>query len=551
MMRRHLIYLLTWAALAATLVTACQLEPQPQGANSLDDMHKITLQAVFGDAPLAGTKVAIADTYGANFTWSAGDQIAVHSSDGNYYVIPLMDGAGEASATFEGELSGAQDYFAVYPASAIVADNYGNDILQVILPDSYTISGSMGAASPLPMIAVNNNSTLSFKHVGAIYRFTLDDVPSGTNQITVTFDKVVTGTFTVTNPNSNAPFIATDAGSTGRTVTFNLSSALAAETDGFVLNVPVPTGTYAGNIMVVATGGGKVQAKIPNPRTITRASGRQISKALVNPIPAGFGGPFTYNDKEYYISQGSMYKTASGYALYSDWTGGLDQYSVTAPDTQTWAGNSYFNWVHLAGLFDTSINTGANESIDNDKTPITGCKLPEKDFWVAAVPSSSTHPETNRAGSTVNGKADCLYAKVTVVKSGGWSDISGGQRQDGGYWLGLILFPDGENFTTSGFSFGDNNANITTRTSYTNTVTQAMPEAILTALLDVGCVFLPTSGSYAGSSWFNGGNIGRYWSASSYDGTYAYHLFLGSLSVNPATYRNKSSDYYLVRLIQE
>jgi len=531
------IRLLTILALAASLA-ACQQEPQPPGPNGSVDTHSVTLQAVFGDAPGAGTKVAIADTYGANFAWSARDQIAVHSSDGSYHVLTLLTGAGEASATFEGELNGTQNYYAVYPATAKVDANYGNSTLQVTLPDSYTISGSMGTSSPLPMIAVNEGNTLTFNHVGAIYRLSLDDVPAGTTQITVTFDKDVTGTFTVTNPNSNAPFIATDAGSTGRTVTFTLSSALTAETDGFVLNVPVPTGTYAGNIKVVATGGTMFQAKIPNPRTITRASGRQISKALVNPIPAGFGGPFTYGGKEYYISQGNMYKTASGYALYSDWTGGLDQFGNNErkpKSNQAATDNGYFTWIHLAGLFDSRTGGDApSESnindINNGKTPIADCYLPTQEQWEAFTTG------TSRPGSSVNGTAGCRYALIQLT------GYTNNQISDP---VGPLLLPDNATLTGMGRTFTWN----TNSTSGNTGVTVDQ----LDEYLSKGCVFLPAAGflNYTYNDWEFGGIYGQYWSASSYDIDHAYDLIFESSYLAPDNNNWESRYYFPVRLLRE
>ena len=522
------IRLLTILALAASL-TACQQEPQPQGPNGSGDTHKISLQAVFGDAPAVGTKVAIADTYGANFTWSAGDQIAVHSSDGSYHTLTLLTGAGEASATFEGELGGSQDYYAVYPATAKVDANYGNSTLQVTLPDSYTIDGSMGTTSQLPMIAVNTGNTLTFNHVGAIYRLTLDDVPAGTDKITVTFDKDVTGTFTVTDPGTAAPYIVTTAGSTGRTVTFNLSSPLTAETDGFVLNIPVPTGTYSGEIKVVTTGGSKLRAWFPNPRTITRASGRKLAGALI-PAPAGFGGPFTYEGEEYYISQGNMYKTATGYALYDDWTGGLDQYGGTLPGTQTWTGNSYFNWVHLAGLFDTSINTGANENIDNDQTPISGCKLPTRLQWDAFADFYSVI----RTGSTVNGTAECRFALIQLT---GYTNGSISNP------VGVLLIPDGLTMTGMSRTFTWN----VESTSGNTGVTVAQVQEYI----DRGCVFLPAAGyvNDDGTAFSNGGDRGYYWASTSWGNLYSWYISLHATYLGSG-YIDKGR-YHTVRLIRE
>jgi hypothetical protein len=302
-------------------------------------------------------------------------------------------------------------------------------------------------------------------------------------------------------------------------VTFTLSSALTAETDGFVLNVPVPTGTYSGNIKVAATGGGLARAQIFNSRAISRAMGQKLAETLVIPL---FGGPFTYEGEEYYISQGNMYKTATGYALYDDWTGGLNQYNVTAPGTQTWTGNSYFNWVHLAGLFDTSINTGANEPIDNDKTPIAGCYLPTNVQWTAFI------TETSRLGSSVNGTAGCRYAliQLTSYTNGSISNP-----------VGVLLIPDGLTLTgmTKTFTWNTNS------TSGNTGVTVAQLNEYLTK----GCVFLPASGYYDGT-WRQGGTEGYFWTASSTNGSTA-----PSRRSYTSSNLNKSQHYCPVRLIQE
>jgi len=521
------IRLLSILALAASL-TACQQEPQPPGPNGSVDTHIVTLRAVLDDPRSGETKVAIGGSNGTNFTWSAGDQIAVHSSDGSYHTFPLLTGAGTTSAMFEGELGGDQNYYAVYPASAKVDANYGNSTLQVTLPASYTIDGSMDTSSQMPMIAVNTGGTLSFKHVGAVYRLTLDDVPSGTNQITVTFDKDVTGTFTVMDPDTDAPYIVTTAGSAGRTVTFTLSPALTAETDGFVLNVPVPTGIYSGNIKVVATGGTKRRALIPNPRTITRASGKKLAETLI-PVPAGFGGPFTYEGEEYYISQGNMYKTATGYALYSDWTGGLSQYNGTAPGNQTWTWNSYFRWTHLVGLFDTRTgddtpSTSNNFNINNGKTPIAGCYLPTYDQWLYIVHGYY------RTGSTVNGTAGCRYALIQLSYTNG--SISNP--------TGVLVIPDGLTMTGMSRTFTWNVESTSGNTGVT--------VAQLNGYLTKGCVFLPAANHYNGG-WVEDA-YGHYWSATSYNNTGARSLFFHSTTIGDYNV-HKNVFYYPVRLIWE
>jgi len=440
----------------------------------------------------------------------------------------MMDGAGTANATFEGVLSGDQDFYAVYPASAKVDAHYGAGTLQVTLPPSYTISGSMGTSSPLPMIAANIGNTLSFKHVGAVYRLTLDNVPAGTNKIIVTFDKDVTGTFTVTDPNTLVPRITTTVGTTSRMVTFNLDAPLTADTDGFVLNVPVPTGTYAADITVQATGGTKLAARIHNPRTIDRATGKILSVALSAP----FGGPF----EGLYLSQGDLYLKTEGsdfasatFALYSDPFAGYDtnyNKDPIASESSNAANRSYFDWIELGSLFSWGPASSTSlRDIDNKKVPTgipVGYKIPTRDQWANII-------GTTRTGATVNGGVDKYHYSLVNV--------------DGRPVLVLILFPDGANITLSG--------TLPARDAVSSVIT--ISEADYQTLDAAGCVFLPAAG-YSRGSWGGGGSIGIYRTASILPGdktnSYVFRFNSSDVQISADIYSRKT-DYTPVRLLQE
>ena len=233
-----------------------------------------------------------------------------------------------------------------------------------------------------------------------------------------------------------------------------------------------------------------------------------------------------------------MYKTSTGYALYSDWAGGLDQWGdnnrLPMPD-QAATGNGYFDWLHLVGLFDTRTGADApsesnNYDINNGKTPISGCKLPTKDQWVAFSTG------TDRPGSSVNGTAGCRYA---LIKLTGYP-IAGSSNPEG-----VLLIPDGQTITgmprtfiwNSTFAYGalatSENANVTVEQ--------------IEKYIEKGCVFVPAPGSSGGSYWAHGGDL---WTASDAGGDAAVW---GVTTTAVSTYhRNKSTYYYLpVRLIQE
>ena len=244
----------------------------------------MVLRATMDPVRGGGTKADIADSDGA-FTWSDGDQIAVHSDEG-YVNFVLESGAGTGQGTFVQEFDGTRDFYAVYPASYADDSNYGSSTLSVVLPASYTIDNTREdwkayytTYSPLPMVAVNDaaQNTLSFKHVGGVFRITLDDIPAGTSSITVTFDKDVTGGFAVNVTDPAAPVIETTGATTLNTVTFYFKAALSEELDGLVLNVPVPTGNYTGKIKLAT---GNYGANIENTRTVSRTEGWKLSDAL-------------------------------------------------------------------------------------------------------------------------------------------------------------------------------------------------------------------------------------------------------------------------------
>ena len=182
------------------------------------------------------------DSYVGKFAWSEGDEIAIHLSDGTFYSteVNAETGAFACSTT----PSKKRDAYAVYPAAAADAANYGSPTLNVVLPAEYDISANLFSDySPVPMIAVNKQAEddLYFRHVGGLLRITCDRVPVGTQKIAVTASRNIAGTFSVTNPASDNPTIST--GGNAQTVTFRVAETyLSQRTDGIILNLPVPIG---------------------------------------------------------------------------------------------------------------------------------------------------------------------------------------------------------------------------------------------------------------------------------------------------------------------
>ena len=207
------------------------------------------------------TRVQFAATENtAPFEWSSGDQIAVHLSQSSpaksiYDVVTVTPGSSTNTATYLCSTTSKlqRDKYAIYPADIKDDSNYGNSTLKVMLPTSYNIVGKATTWSPVPMIAQNGPSVnpLVFRQLGGLLRIRCDNVPKNTKTITVTLDKGVTGSFTVSNPTTTAPSIS--AGTSSSTVTFTISdntTGITAAQNEIYLNIPLPKGTYTSAAVV-------------------------------------------------------------------------------------------------------------------------------------------------------------------------------------------------------------------------------------------------------------------------------------------------------------
>ena len=192
-------------------------------------------------ASIVETRVEVDDL--GKFSWTAGDQIAVHRSASGYETATLTEDGLFNVHLEEGE---DRDAFAIYPARLADEAHSGASDLAVILPSEYTIPvDGMGTYSPVPMVAKNDpeSEDLRFHHLGGLLRVSLDRVPYETQKICVNFGKRVTGSFTVANPSSAAPSISLDEGA-AEDIVFTLDNPVSSTASGFILNIPLPQGNY-------------------------------------------------------------------------------------------------------------------------------------------------------------------------------------------------------------------------------------------------------------------------------------------------------------------
>lgn len=286
-------------AFLAVAAVACEKFDISQNNEGLapEGMITETVTAINGDSSTSTRADIAAD---ASFSWSAGDRLAVHVSDGKYYTTEALTAGGSGAATFSVTYPDGQsrDAFAIYPASIVAADaaNYGQSgtALDVTLPGSYTLAQVSGTATPCPMIAANTGSGWTFKQLCGMLRLTVNGIPSAAKRLEIDFDgKKVCGDFSIApsvTPGSSVISIPDDPdyGHDIITITKNGSNTTLGATD-LVLNIPLPTGVY-NNITVVAydalTGGSPLKCQNASFNYMAkRAYGKKIDFSdLIDPV---------------------------------------------------------------------------------------------------------------------------------------------------------------------------------------------------------------------------------------------------------------------------
>ena len=253
-----------------------------------------TLIAAQMEGPL--TKASYDGTSG-KFAWSIGDHIALYN-DGAYTSARLAKIIGETGYFALPLSSTSRSHYALYPFETLDEGHFGDspEGLWINYPDSYFVENSetgwkdtLAVYTPAPMIAVNTEGEkLYFKHLGAVLRITLNNIPSGTRIINFQTGETITGKFRVTNPDSSAPVIslADDiANGHGKLVRVHFRQTVSGSV---TLNLPVPPGDYSYLRVTThtdynqdASGWGNADRN----RSLSRGEARKITLDLNNSTP--------------------------------------------------------------------------------------------------------------------------------------------------------------------------------------------------------------------------------------------------------------------------
>ncbi len=229
--------------LLAGLATSCS-----EDLNVGDNTHTETLSA-----SVTAEQTRAAFQKDGSFYWSDKDEIGVTTSNSDklFSSMTLKTGAGEASATFEGQISGNIGSYAIYPYSK--EHSLDGTKLTYSFPSSYDYSKvdqtyfpseKNGNSYNPAMWAYIQNNSVSFKHLGGVFMIRIAEMPCASGTLEFTSNQNLCGQYSVDLNAASEPQLVNTQGasSAGKTVTISFKNATVGNPGVFY--IPVPTGEY-------------------------------------------------------------------------------------------------------------------------------------------------------------------------------------------------------------------------------------------------------------------------------------------------------------------
>lgn len=547
-MKKHITYI----ALLSIMMTACNKnESTPVTEPDQDNTIKMvteTIQAANED----GTPTRASVDTDARFSWTEGDQIAVHVSDGKYYISETLapgeyNGCADFSVTYPENKS--RDAFAIYPAD-IVAEyttEYGQSgsELMVTLPDAYKINEVASNTVPCPMIATNTaGKGWMFSQLCGMLRLSINNIPSDALYLTIDFNgKKVQGEFSISGditPGTSSIQTSQTDGDDDIITVVGLNQGNYAGTS-CVINLPLPAGTYdciditAFNSSDEPLLGSSRHFKDGASYNAARAKGKKLSASLVK-----FSVSST---KSVIFSPGNLQATYDG----SEWSWAF------APSQYSYIGDATAN---------TAIS-GTGKVSENGTVDLYGWVGASNQPWTGVAVYGISNSTTNNAYTTYgNKKGEALKSDwgKTIGNGNTWRTLTGGDEGEWVYLLtqrssdynyakgkihgtnGLIIFPDNYDPATDGVNIIEANSATSHYTQYSDEDWEKMETS--------GCVFLPAAGFRIWGNTVRNNNVnGYYWSSTSTSVSHAWSVdFInGELEFSSDMLRNIGRSVRLVR----
>ncbi len=493
-MKKIYTYLTLLAGASVLILSSCTREVVPTEPEKENTPAKVRTEVVGVKTESDETKVTLT---GTTFAWQDGDAIAVWTgttnTSGSFQDCTVSEGKITVTLA-EGE---SRKNYAVYPAS-VKDETYAGGTLYVKLPASYAHTDLLGTKTPLPMVANNTESSLTFYNVAGLLRITVKAIPNTATGLVFQFPgNKVNGTFAVDNPGTGTSSIATGTPGSGEdkiTVTFPANTA-----EEMTLNIPLPTGAYD-DVFVTPIGSTTKVAAVRHIKaggyTAARARGKQLTTTLVSFTVDKSGNKVVFAPANLVATIGADYAStkwffhANQYDMVYNTGARYQSFAVGANiDLFGFVGaSSSFTEKAAWGISGSGTNSeygeAANELLKNDWGESVIGNYPAE-FW--STPSIGEWEYVFRTRTTTATR----FCKAMLFNNG-----------EGGV-LGVILFPDnyvhpdGLEAPEAVNNEGGTASSVVNLNNYSKAEWEKMEAA--------GAIFLPSAG-YRGQNTLSGVN---------------------------------------------
>ena len=234
---------------AVALTTSCS-----EDFDLLGNKHEVTLGV---SVSAEGTRAAFLSD--GSFYWSSGDQIGVTTTTlkTSFAALDLTQGAGTATATFKGTVSGdvTTDCYAIYPYNDghSIATADGATTLTYNYPASYTYTkvdqtyfpeNKDGNSFNPAMWAKVAESGVTFKYLSGVFCIYVEKVPYASGTLTVAADENLAGKFTAKLSDTTPTCVNTEESPTDASKSVTITFSGATVNSPGVFYVPAPVGKY-------------------------------------------------------------------------------------------------------------------------------------------------------------------------------------------------------------------------------------------------------------------------------------------------------------------
>ena len=564
------------------LAVSCEKEENLPAFEENEPVSKVEMvtETVSGSRGTS-TKALISDA-DASFSWTEGDNVAVHISNGKYVYTSDEGASGatitdivhtdDASFTVVYEAGYERDAFALYPSTIVArdAENYGQEghTLDVTLPGSYTLAQVSGETSPCPMIATDEaGAGWNFFQLCGLLRIAVNYIPASAKRLEIDFNgKKVCGDFSIASPvvpgSSSIESVADDANDVIK-ITKDGTDVVLGETS-LMLNIPLPAGEYAdvtitaydalvdGNAILSITRlfdrtstiqrAFKRTATFPSSKTAFR--GYEVSSGILQRNVVG-------TDAAYSLTAGEMemtYDPTTGKEVYA-LPAGCNPFEPAIYYGNKANLNKYFHkWLTLRtelGANGNNINTTSDNLPDHWRFPSGGgTQYSTGTDWgniLFATPKSTI---------MVNGTAvaNNAYAMVNITLAAG--NIYGVAAKT---YNGMLLLRDGTTIPSGYLN------KVGLSSTYSD---NSLTEAQFNYLVQLGCLFVPATGYFDDTFNVRGSNPwrdlnsyyqeGYYWTSTYWsENSFVFFTYDGSGSVSTSSHSNSSyKRYHIVKLVK-